>query len=70
MSFTVRVRGAKNLNELELFCGKVWANVWMKHLIYRIDPQTDVVKLIFDTLALPVKSYWLPFNDVLKRHLI
>lgn len=37
----------------------------MNHLIYRIDPQKDVVKLIVDALALPVKGYRLQCNDVL-----
>eukprot|EP00177_Eucheuma_denticulatum_P003663 GFKZ01006644.1.p1 GENE.GFKZ01006644.1~~GFKZ01006644.1.p1 ORF type:complete len:371 (-),score=51.00 GFKZ01006644.1:955-2028(-) len=62
---TVRGRKAKNLNELEWVCGEVWANVWMTHLIYRIDPQTGVVKSIIDASALPAKGDRLPNNDVL-----
>jgi len=47
---TVRMRGAPlpELNELELVEDEVWANVWKKDYIARIDPETGEVRGVVD----------------------
>ena len=38
----------RNLNELEFVEGEVWANVWGKDFLARIDPATGIVRGIID----------------------
>jgi glutamine cyclotransferase len=47
---TVRMKGVPldQLNELEMVEGEVWANVWKKDYIARIDPQTGEVLGVVD----------------------
>src|SRR6185503_12311648 len=47
---TVRMKGAPldQLNELEMVEGEVWANVWKKDYIARIDPRTGEVLGVVD----------------------
>ncbi len=37
------VRPVANLNELELIEGEIWANIWTKEIVARIDPRTGQV---------------------------
>src|SRR5262245_27633861 len=41
-------RGLRELNELEYIDGEIWANVWHKDLIVRIDPASGQVKSYLD----------------------
>lgn len=50
----------KYINELEWVCGELWANIWQKKLIYRIDPVTGNVKSVIDANKLPLH------NDITK----
>ncbi|HHK42211.1 MAG TPA: glutaminyl-peptide cyclotransferase, partial [Planctomycetaceae bacterium] len=45
-------RPVRNLNELEYIEGEVWANVWKKNLIARIDPETGRVSAWVDLTGL------------------
>lgn len=45
-------RPVRNLNELEWIDGEVWANVWKRDRIARIDPETGVVKAWVDLRGL------------------
>lgn len=54
-----------NLNELEWICGEVWANVWLTKKIYRIDPQSGIVKSIIDAKNLPLAKDTYNGMDVL-----
>ena len=59
-------RQVRNLNELEWIDGEVWANVWKRDRIARIDPETGQVKAWVDLRGLlgsaRVES---PLEDVL-----
>ena len=41
-----------NLNELEFINGEIWANIWQKDLIARIDPETGKVLAYIDLTGL------------------
>jgi glutamine cyclotransferase len=47
---TVRMKGAplQELNELEMVEGEIWANIWKKDYIVRIDPATGEVVGVVD----------------------
>ncbi|MCA9616794.1 MAG: glutaminyl-peptide cyclotransferase, partial [Myxococcales bacterium] len=45
-------RPLRYLNELECVNGKVWANVWQRDEIVRIDPQSGVVEATVDASGL------------------
>lgn len=48
MDVTLRGRPLRNLNELEVICGRIFANVYGADQIVRIDPETGVVDGIVD----------------------
>ena len=55
----------KELNELEWVNGKIWANVYTKNAIVKINPQTGVVENIVDLSALLKLRTELPDTDYL-----
>lgn len=65
---TVSVRMAGdplyNLNELEYAEGYVYANVWQKEYLVRIDPESGKVDTVIDASSLPYES-GIPGEDVL-----
>jgi len=52
-----------NLNELEYINGEVWANIWYRDYLVRIDPQSGVVNSLVDLSNL--NSNRRRFDDVL-----
>lgn len=46
----------RDLNELEVVCGELWANVWQTEYIYRIDPSTGKVRSVISVPDLPLKK--------------
>jgi glutamine cyclotransferase len=46
------LRPVTNLNELELIEGELWANIWLKEIVARIDPRTGQVKSWVDFAGL------------------
>jgi glutamine cyclotransferase len=63
----VQVAGGSitNLNELEYINGEVWANIWMKDRIARIDPQSGNVTGWIDLEGLLPADQRTPKTDVL-----
>ncbi|HEX2920232.1 MAG TPA: glutaminyl-peptide cyclotransferase [Bacteroidales bacterium] len=53
------------LNELEYINGEIWANVWMKDIIVRIDPKTGKVNSVVDLSGLLKAKDKTPETDVL-----
>lgn len=45
-------RPVSNLNELELIEGEIWANIWTKEIVARIDPRTGQVNSWVDFAGL------------------
>src|SRR5579863_1187820 len=45
-------RPVSNLNELELIEGEIWANIWLKEIVARIDPRTGQVNSWVDFTGL------------------
>ena len=54
-----------SLNELEYINGEIWANIWMKDLIARIDPATGKVLGYIDLKGLLPETDRSPGTDVL-----
>ncbi len=52
ISVTVGGRPLRQLNELEVVDGRIWANVWMTSSIAMIDPATGQVQHVLDCSAL------------------
>jgi glutaminyl-peptide cyclotransferase len=46
------LRPIANLNELELIEGEIWANIWMKEIVARIDPRSGQVNSWVDFTGL------------------
>lgn len=63
----VTMNGAplQNLNELEWIDGEIWANVWQKDIIVRIDPASGQVKSYLDLTGLLPPSARTGNEDVL-----
>lgn len=62
---TLESKPVKDINELEWVCGELWANIWKKKEIIRIDPVTGIVKSIVDSSKLPLPMDVTPDQDVL-----
>ena len=58
-------RSQSYLNELEWINGEIWANVWQKEEIVRIDPATGVVKSVVDLTGILPEEKRPPQADVL-----
>lgn len=58
-------RSQSYLNELEWINGEIWANVWQKDEIVRIDPATGNVKSVVDLTGLLPEDERPPTADVL-----
>ncbi|MFY9570927.1 MAG: glutaminyl-peptide cyclotransferase [Blastocatellia bacterium] len=63
----VRMNGqpVHELNELEFIDGEIWANVWQKDLILRIDPSTGQVTSLLDLKGVLAPSDKTGSEDVL-----
>ncbi|MCK5741803.1 MAG: glutaminyl-peptide cyclotransferase [Chlorobi bacterium] len=52
---TERGNSVRLINELEYINGEIWANVWTRNLILRIDPETGKIKSKIDLT--PLQNY-------------
>lgn len=63
VSVTVDGRPLADLNELEFFGGKIWANVWLTDLIVQIDPASGEVTGYLDLSGLMGPDFRPPSDD-------
>ena len=56
LSVTLDGKPLWNLNELEYIRGEIWANVYQREHIVRIDPETGKVNSVIDLRGLQAKQ--------------
>jgi glutamine cyclotransferase len=65
LAVTLAGEPLRNLNELEYINGAIFANVWQKHFIAKIDPQTGYVTATIDLSELAQAHLLVPTVSVL-----
>lgn len=56
LAVTLNDQPLRNINELEVIDGQIWANVWMTNFIVRIDPATGKVMSVLDLRGLKERA--------------